>query len=155
MSVTVDYNGVQMIRTGVPTTYIISPHSFSTGSMFYKIGRTKNLPSRVGTLLAAFNDGEPKGLQGFPVDLVGICPFEQAFGGCKFGDNCEDKQYAMTVLAHINGDIEAALHRRFAHLRLGTDDIHSDARSSEWFLPSYPDDEDYADSVDAWLAAAA
>jgi hypothetical protein len=151
MSVTVDFGSTSIIRSGVATTYVLALYSEGSGATFFKIGRTKNLITRLGTLLSVFNSGNPRGLQGFPSELVGVCVPEAMGRGCNLGDDCIDKQYQLLVCAQIEGDIEGDLHHRFDHLRLGPDELHNKVRSGEWFWPCYPEDDDFDASIDAWL----
>lgn len=152
MSVTVDFGATPIVRSGVQTTYVFTLHSEGSGATFYKIGRTKNLITRLGTLLSVFNSGNPRGLQGFPSELVGVCVPEAIGGVCEYGDHCFDKQYQLQVCAQIEDDIEADLHRRFDHLRLGPDELHNGVRSGEWFWTCHPEDDEYVGSIDEWLA---
>lgn len=153
MSVAVDFGSTPIVRSGVTTTYIFTLHSEGSSATFYKIGRTKNLITRLGTLLSVFHSGNPRGVQGFPTELVGVCVSEARGRVCGFGDDCIDKQYQLRVCAQIEGDVEAELHRRFDHLRLGREELHNSARSAEWFWTCDPDDDDYAGSIDEYLAS--
>lgn len=152
MSVTVHYD-VPLIRSEVPSTYVICLSASAHAMAFYKIGRTKNLTSRLGSLLNNFRDGSPRNLEPFPDHLVGLCAMDGgAFGGCKYGPDCLDHQYDLHVVAHIEGDIEHELHKRFAHLRLDADETYPLTSSCEWFWSVCPDEDEYATSIDAWLA---